>query len=205
MLRQADIVFADGFAQLSSGSGDLLFYPLTLRSDRWGRQLGHLFDAETGNWLAVDWVLAGQAFVAPAKMPQACLAPLLAAEAEARRNRRGFWTNDQVYAAGDPGLANRVGRFTFIEGVVRSIGRTRRTHFLNFGGKWSTDFTATIDARDENAFYAAGIDIAALEGQRIRLRGVLTLDHGPALAVDHPSQLERLTVSAKGQEKWKRH
>ncbi len=205
MLRQADIVFALNKPRPAISYEDMLFLSLPLEPDRWERRLGHLVDVETGAWLAADWVLAGAAFVAPAKTSLSCLAPLLQAEEEARLGRRGLWAEDRIFAANDPALVERAGRFTLVEGVVRSVGRTRRTHFLNFGGNWSRDFTATIDVGEESAFDAAGIDIVALAGKRVRLRGFLTLNGGPALAIDHPAQLERLPAAGGFRRDWKRH
>lgn len=183
-------------AEISEG-GDFapyMFLSKETRKDRWGRILGDLVNADSGTWLAAELVSSGAGLVDPRYLSLDCLTPLLALEGKARAGRKGLWRSFPVLSASDPDAISRmVGRFVLVEGRVLSVGHTRRTHYLNFGYRWSRDFTATIDVRRETAFDDAGVDIAALEGQRVRLRGFVTLDRGPLLVLDHPAQLEQLT------------
>lgn len=194
---QTDIL-AEGLllgAEISArdGSAPYMFHSKAKRTDRWGRRLGDLVELESGVWLAAELVASGRALVDPRHSTVDCLRPLLALEGKARAAREGLWRDFAVFSATDPDAIARVaGHFAVVEGRVRSVGHTRRTHYLNFGYRWSRDFTATIDVRRETAFDAAGVDIAALEGRRVRLRGFITLDRGPLLVLDHPAQLEQL-------------
>jgi hypothetical protein len=51
---------------------------------------------------------------------------------------------------------------------VRESGATI---YVNFGRRWSEDFTVTVLKRNESNFAAAGLDLKSLEGKRIRVRG----------------------------------
>lgn len=64
--------------------------------------------------------------------------------------------------------------------------------YLNFGADWRTDFTITIAARDLKLFEQAGLDLFALEGRTVRVRGWLDSYNGPAIEADHPEQIEVL-------------
>ena len=64
--------------------------------------------------------------------------------------------------------------------------------YLNFGADWKTDFTISLAPDAVRLFRKSGIDIAALEGQRIRIRGWLGVRNGPVIEATHPEQLERL-------------
>ena len=62
--------------------------------------------------------------------------------------------------------------------------------YLNFGSDWRTDFTVRIDPADASRFETAGMDLLALEGQVIRVRGWVQDENGPMIRVDHPERIE---------------
>jgi hypothetical protein len=64
--------------------------------------------------------------------------------------------------------------------------------YLNFGDDWRSDFTISIDRKDVPAFPAAGIDVKALAGKRVWVRGWIEWRSGPMIAATHPEQLELL-------------
>ena len=170
------------------------FYRTRPDPDRWGRLIGHVIDAERGAWLAANWVAAGRAAVDPQISSPDCLEPLLEIEAEARRQKRGRWRELAVFWVGDPSLRNRGGQFALVEGRVLSLGKTRKTHYLNFGRHFASDFTATIAMTHATAFYTAGIDPTSLRGAKVRVRGIVDLRGGPSIVLEHPSQLELLAM-----------
>ncbi|MHC5655564.1 hypothetical protein [Stappia sp.] len=171
----------------------LSFVDVAGRPDRWQRRSGHLSNADGRGWLARDLVERGEAAVMPALLSPDCLAPLLRAEETARREARGGWAREQALRASDTAaIAARAGHFALVVGRVLSVGETDSTLYLNFGGRWSTDFTVTIPARKRNEFAAAGLDVAGLEGAAIRIRGSVRNSGGPAISVSHPAQIERL-------------
>lgn len=61
---------------------------------------------------------------------------------------------------------------------------------MNFGRRWSRDFTVTILKRNRQMFSAAGIVPKALEGHRIRVRGIIERRGGPIVEAAHPEQIE---------------
>jgi hypothetical protein len=161
--------------------------------DRWQRRRGHLVDPVAGSWIAQDLVGKGVAIAAPARARPGCFPVLMRAERAARARRLGLWTTEKVHSAHRPeALESRIGRYTLVAGRVLSLGETRSTLYLNFGHRWSRDFTATIAKKELDAFTAAGVDARSLEGAAIRVRGVLLQSGGPLVEISHPAQIERL-------------
>jgi len=74
---------------------------------------------------------------------------------------------------------------------VRESGATI---YVNFGRRWSEDFTVTILKRSERRFAAAGLDVQRLAGRRVRVRGWIEERGGaggsPWIEVAHPEQIE---------------
>lgn len=167
----------------------------TAPRDRYGRDVARVASVD-GDDLAERLVAAGVALVGPA--PRAapdgpCRARLLAAEAAARVARRGLWSDGTlaIEAADDPLLATRAGRYALVEGRIASLGKAGRTRYLNFGRRWSLDFTVTI-AESEGAWPRGwGIGPAALEGSRVRVRGWLEADDGGLVRLGRPEDLQR--------------
>ena len=169
------------------------------RADRWGRRSGHLADARSGAWVARALVARGHAVVAPDAAGADCLRPLFDEEARARAGGHGLWAREPVWNAARPSrLEGRTGRHTVIAGQVLSVGETSRNVYLNFGRRWSHDFTVTIAATRLDDFAAAGLDVRSLEGAAIRVRGVVQQDRGPHIELRHPAQIERLDKDGQG-------
>ena len=57
---------------------------------------------------------------------------------------------------------------------------------------WRSDFTVSVERKDAGAFAAAGIDLKALAGKRLRVRGFLAWRNGPMIEASHPEQIELL-------------
>lgn len=70
--------------------------------------------------------------------------------------------------------------------------RRRRPIYLNFAEDWRRDFTVSVDRKAASAFAAAGIDLKALTGKRLRARGFLAWRNGPVIEASHPEQIELL-------------
>jgi hypothetical protein len=136
---------------------------------------------------------AGHARVAADVGQLACAAELLAAESSARAAGLGLWS-DPYYAvrrAEDPArLLTERGRFTLVEGKVLSVRESRGTIYVNFGRRWSRDFTVTALKRNERVFTSAGLNLKKLAGRRIRVRGVIERRRGPWIEVTRPEQIQ---------------
>ena len=87
---------------------------------------------------------------------------------------------DEVASALD---LQRLGRLThsyqLVEGTVAPVGEGGGRIYLNFAKDWRSDFTISVDRKDAPAFAAAGIDLKALPGKRLRVRGFLGWRNGP--------------------------
>lgn len=126
--------------------------------------------------------------------PIPCFERILAAEGEAREERRGFWADMTLPAAWPAALEARIGRFAIFEGLVVSVGNRRARSYLNFGTWWSADVTAEIAAGDRERF-GGEAELAKLAGRRLRLRGFLEEKGGPMMVVRSPMQVEILPLS----------
>ena len=164
--------------------------------DRYGRRVARVAAADGGD-LAHRLLAAGVALVGPAPRDVAdgpCRARLFAAEAAARVARRGLWADGTLAleVADDPLIVTRAGRYAIVEGRIVGLGKVGRTRYLNFGRRWSLDFTATI-AESEGAWPRGwGIGPDALAGSRVRVRGWLEADDGGLVRLGRPEDLERL-------------
>ena len=118
----------------------------------------------------------------------------MAAEAEARRAKRGIWADPAaIKNAESPGdILAGIGRFTVVEGRVLSVRQAGATTYLNFGRNWTRDFAVTISRRVVPAFEAAGIGLKSLENRRIRVRGWVEARGGPRIELLRVGQIEML-------------
>ncbi|MDO9297678.1 thermonuclease family protein [Bradyrhizobium sp.] len=162
--------------------------------DRYGRQPAFVHLA--GSEVPVQSLLLaqGEALVSADVADKGCAATLLAAEAEARRAKRGTWADPAaIKNAESPGdILTGIGRFTLVEGKVLSVRQAGATTYLNFGRNWTRDFAVTISRRAAAAHAAAGIVLKSLENRRIRVRGWVEARGGPRIEVLLVGQIEML-------------
>ena len=170
--------------------------PVTLRrlgpdSDRHGRLLAEVAVDDIS--VQVRLLALGQARVAGRLGDAACILEWLQAERSARAAGLGLW-GDPHYVIREAEQPDKVlaerGRFTLVEGKVLSVRESGGTIYVNFGRRWSDDFTATVRKRDERAFAAAGLVLKALSGRHVRVRGVIEERGGPWIEVSRPEQIE---------------
>jgi len=165
--------------------------------DRYGRLSAHVFINEDNaeRWLQADLVARGLARVSSSVGDPACARLLLAREQAARDGKLGLW-GEPVYViakAEDPaGVLKDRGRFALVEGKVLSVRESGGTIYVNFGRRWSEDFTVTIAKRNERAFSAAGLTPKSLSGRRVRIRGWIEERGGPWVEAARPEQIEVL-------------
>jgi endonuclease YncB( thermonuclease family) len=142
-----------------------------------------------GAWLQGELVAAGLAWVWP-EAGDGQTQALLRLEAAARTQRRGLWASPTLgeQAAGHVKAAPP--RFVVILGRIRSVGKGRRWLYLNFGDDWRHDLTARFDTSARPRPQGPTIDLSALAGRLVRVRGwVFALD-GPMIELVTSDQVE---------------
>jgi hypothetical protein len=167
--------------------------------DRWGRlPAGAVMvagaDGSAPLWLEAQLVAQGLAVVAP-RPGARCIQPLLAREQAARNAGRGRWAEpaNRPVAASDLARLNALeGSYALVEGRISAVNTRGRTVYVNFGRRWREDFTVMIAARDRRAFAQAGLELARMAGETVRVRGHIEARGGPAIEVRVPGQIERL-------------
>jgi hypothetical protein len=65
------------------------------------------------------------------------------------------------------------GCFALVEGRVLSVRESGAAIYVNFGRRWTEDFTVTILKRNERNFTAAGLEPKKLAGRQIRVQAGL--------------------------------
>jgi endonuclease YncB( thermonuclease family) len=106
--------------------------------DRYGRQPAFVFVGQDSP-VQHDLLVQGAALVAATVTDRDCAANLRAAEAEARRARRGIWSRAGVIknaeSSGD--ILAGIGQFSVVEGTVLSVRQAGATTYINFGRRWT--------------------------------------------------------------------
>jgi len=166
-------------------------------TDRYGRVAAHIFVIENGTerWLQADLVARGHARASSRIGAVACAKELLAHEDSARAAKLGLWA-EPYYVIGNAAepaeVLQRRGRFALVEGKVLSVRESGGTIYVNFGRRWSEDFTVTIAKRNERVFSAAGLEPRKLAGRTVRIRGWIEERGGPWVEASRPEQIEVL-------------
>lgn len=166
---------------------------LSARPDRYGRINGFVFVGGSETPVQYDLMREGLVRAGGTVDNPDCRAELLAQERLARAAGVGLWS-DPVYGirqadeAGATAFAH--GRFAIVEGRVLSVRESGGTIYVNFGRRWSEDFTATIPKRLDSRFTAAGLAPHSLSGRVVRIRGVVEERGGPWIEITRPDQIE---------------
>jgi endonuclease YncB( thermonuclease family) len=164
-------------------------------TDRYGRILADAVVVRDGTPGSVTKALVAQGFARVAARPgeAACMADLRAAERSARTAKLGLWGDPRYSSkqAENPAeVSAERGRFTLVEGKVVSVRESGATIYVNFGRRWSEDFTVTILKRNERLFVAAGLEPRKLSGRRVMVRGWVEERGGPWIEASVPDQIE---------------
>ena len=164
------------------------------KTDRYGRVVAYAFAGREGGEYSVqgDLLAAGYARVARATS-HPCAVELLSREKIARRAKLGLWAGryyDSLDAENPAKVLAEQGHFALVEGKVVSVRESGATIYVNFGRRWSSDFTVTILKRNARNFTAAGLEPKTLAGRRIRVRGWIEERGGPWIEAARPEQIE---------------
>ena len=163
--------------------------------DRYGRLVA--FAYADGGKVSLQQALlaAGQARVGPRVGGRACAGALLKAEDAARASRLGIWADSRFLPINSANLARlraETGRFALVEGKVLSVHPSGGTIYLNFGRRWTRDFSVIILRRLQRKFAATGIDPLQLAGRQVRVRGIVEMRRGPVIEAEVPEEIELL-------------
>jgi len=185
-------------------AGELTGKPIHLylvgsTADRHGRLRAYIFVDRAADAKGLErsiqqaMVIHGLARVSARVGDPVCAAALRADEDGARRAGAGVWglPDHAVRRAGDPEALRRLrGRFVLVEGRLLSVRESGATMYLNFGRRWSEDFTATIARRNLRHFEAGGVNPRRLERRTVRVRGWIEERGGPWIELLRPEQIE---------------
>lgn len=178
---------------------DITLKLLVTAADRWGRFPALAF-ATSSDASAAPVALA-QSLVAEGLVrvrigqPNPCLARLLEAETQARDSALPIWTHPDyaLILAGDhEAFAGREGSVVVVEGQVHQVTASGYRTYVNFGPNRFRDFSVTILKPNVKIFDKAGLSLQSLQGQRLRVRGLLDLRFGPQIEIADPTMIERL-------------
>jgi len=161
--------------------------------DRYGRLVAFAFADDTRQSLQQALLSQGRARVSARIGDKACAEALLTTERSARAARRGLWADPNfapLQAENLDRLQTQRGHFALVEGKVLSVRESGATLYVNFGRRWTRDFTVIILKRQQRTFAAAGVEPKQLEGRRIRVRGWIEQRGGPIIAAEAPEQIE---------------
>ena len=162
--------------------------------DRYGRQAALVSVDGAASSVQVALLAQGDAVVSSEVADKDCAATLLAAEAEARRLRKGAWGGSYVIknAESPDDILAGIGHFAIVEGKVLSVRQAGATTYLNFGRNWTRGFAVTISRRLLPVLEAAGMPPKSLENRQIRVRGWVEGRSGPRIELLRAGQIERL-------------
>jgi endonuclease YncB( thermonuclease family) len=185
------------------GGDDIVLRRADTATDRYGRLVAYAYAVRDGDELFAqgELIASGFARVGDHVGSRSCALELLKRENAARAAKLGLWADshyDVLDAETAADVLARRGRFALVEGKVVSVRESGATIYVNFGRRWSEDFTVTVLKRNERNFTAAGLDLKGLAGRRIRVRGVIEARGGtgqsPWIEADYPEQIETADV-----------
>jgi endonuclease YncB( thermonuclease family) len=185
------------------GGDDIVLRRGDISTDRYGRLVAYAYAVRDGEELFAqgELIASGFARVGDHVGSRACTLALLKSEDAARAAKLGLWADshyDVLDAETPTDVLARRGRFALVEGKVVSVRESGTTIYVNFGRRWSEDFTVTVLKRNERNFAAAGLDLKGLAGRRIRVRGFVEARGGtgrsPWIEADYPEQIETADV-----------
>jgi endonuclease YncB( thermonuclease family) len=182
-----------GALQSIVGTHELHIQQLDPAQDRYGRLVAFVYVGDSQKSVQQLMLEQGQARVSARIGDKACADIMLDAERAARLSRRGLWADPNfapLRSENIPQIEAARGQFTLVEGKVLSVRESGATLYLNFGRRWTRDFTVTIAKRHRRVFANAGIDPKGLEGHPVRVRGWIEQRSGPVIEAATPEQIE---------------
>ena len=160
--------------------------------DRYGDLVAQIERAD-GLWLQGALLEHGLAQVQTAPDEVARAAAMLALEQAARATRLGLWRQSAFAPRAADQLADAVGSFQIVQGLVLRVAPSVDFIYLNFGRDWRSDFTLRVRRAELDAsFQRFPTDVLALAGRRVEVRGFVLDAGGPLIELSHPEQIQVL-------------
>ncbi len=159
---------------------------------RWGARVVRADRAGDAQSLQNQLVRIGAARVAPQTDDLVFIDELLVLESEARAARNGLWSSPAYQIFNAERAEGAVGGYHLIEGEVARAAKAKGRFYLNFGKDIETDFTASARAGLSRRWATKGLDLASLDGARLRIRGFVEDINGPSIDLKHMRQIEIL-------------
>ena len=160
--------------------------------DRYGDLVAQVERAD-GLWLQGALLERGLAQVRTRPDEVARAAAMLDLEQAARAAGRGLWRQPGLAARPADQLADAIGSFQIVHGRVLRVAPTEDYVYLNFGQDWRSDFTLRLRRAELDASFARSpVDVLALAGRRVEVRGFVLNAGGPLIELSHPEQIQVL-------------
>lgn len=198
-IRLTGIVPSDAVAATAALTALVANRDVVLRGDsdtpdRYGRQHAVVAQAGADTSIQVELLRAGAALVTGTGLATSCAAELTAAETFAHGAAHGIWASADVIrnAESPEDILAMLGRFALVEGKVLSARQSGATFYLNFGRHWVRDFAVIIPKQMIASLARDGIDVKALAGRRVRVRGWIERRDGPRIQLRGTRQIEVL-------------
>jgi hypothetical protein len=175
-LRLAGLQTTRSLGDRAPKPGDAIaFGAISDEADRWGRLPALVFtrDESGGLTLLHETAIANGARVRPEAGLGDCLRLLSRIEARAAPAARG-----------------EAGRFDRIEAKVQRVGEGRSALFVWLPDRGGVRTMGVVQKRHLARFTTAGVDVKALGGKTVRLRGVRGARNAAAIAIASPEQIE---------------
>lgn len=180
-------------AEVAGGKEATLFVSSD-EKDRYGRISVRAVLVGGKTWLEAEMVLRGIVRVLPSANDK-CVKALLQFETKARNAKAGLWKEAKFEVFDAESIAALLaaeGRFVVVEGMIRRVGEQRGRVYLDFGRRFTEDFTVVVPDSIRKSLTAQGSDPKSWRGKRVRVRGILFSWGGPAIEVNLTQAIELL-------------
>lgn len=183
----------EALGEIAAGKEASLFLASDTQ-DRYGRIAAQAVLIGGKVWLEAEMLSRG---IVRVYLPATdkCAKALLQFEAKARTARSGLWSETKFgvfNASSVEALLAAEGRFVVVEGTIRRVGESRGRLYLDFGRRFTEDFTIVVPDAVRKSLRAQGSDPKGWRGRRVRVRGILFSWGGPAIEVNLTQAIELL-------------
>lgn len=196
--QDADVIAKTALEKMLK-KGDEFFVWQTLntkygRTNRMGHILAHLQNKKTGEWVNGALVAEGFGWALTDKSNPDMAQALYALEEKARRAQKGIWAKGSSFGIETAESVSGDGHLGIVEGRVTKAAASKNNLFLNFGQDSKKDFTVMVSPALRKAFARKTIDLQALAGKTVRVRGWVRSWNGAFMELESVERLEILST-----------